>query len=177
VDQFAFGTIGARWSERSRRYKLSLLGLVVAAACLLPAAGSFVPRESGNLLFGGKAEAACKYGLSNHFTRWYGSGSVVTNWCYDGRSVTSRHSTPYADSASSPDEGGWRVSFSWALSACYNFNGIHNHNCLTQGQFKFYSFVFGYKYVCVHTRIYGNGNHVRRITDGLCPANTLGRRS
>jgi hypothetical protein len=26
--------------------------------------------------------------------------------------------------------------------------------------------------LCVHTRIYGNGAHRRRIADGLCPAAT-----
>jgi hypothetical protein len=163
-------------ANKSTRARLSLAVLLIAAAALLPAAGSFVP---GTGVFGGQAQAACKSGLTNKFSRWFGYGRVVTDWCYNGRSVTSRHSTPYADAYADPKEGGWRVSFSWALSACYDYNGIHNHNCLTQGQFTFYSFVFGYKYVCVHTRIYGNGYHHRLITDGLCPsiANArLGRR-
>ena len=155
-----------------RKAKLFLLVPLVAAA-LLPAAGSFVPGGGG--IFGGKAEAACKYSLSNHFTRWYGSGAVLTDWCYDGRSVTWRHSTPYANANTSPDAGSWHVSFRWALSTCNYFNGIHNHNCLTQGEFSFYSYTFGHKFVCAHTRIYGNGAHVRHITDGLCPASTLGR--
>ncbi len=172
MGEAAIETVGMRCKHRSGARRVCLFVSLVLAASLVPSAASFLPQGS-NPIFGGEAQAACKHGLSTHFSRWYGHGQVVTNWCYNGRSVTSRHSRHYEGGTSDP--GAWRASHWWSYSNCHYYNGISNHNCLTHGQFTFYSPVFGYKYVCAHTRIYGNGAHRRNITDGLCPSAASGR--
>ena len=116
------------------------------------------------------AQAACKSGLTNEFSRWWGSGKVVTNWCYRRGNVRSRNSAMSGDSGFAPR----KMTAKWTYSNCFSFNGYAKHNCLTRAQFTSWGAIFGgglkaMDYVCVHTRIYGNGAHRRLITDGKCP--------
>jgi hypothetical protein len=172
-----------RWHGRSRLNKMLIVGLVALSASLLPAAGSFVP-GSGNLVFGGVANAACKWdgkpgpgSLTNKWSVSWGWAQVKTGWCYDGVHVTSRHSVPTGGvSWWAPLSGtAFAPLVGWAWSSCQTFNGITNHNCLTRAQFKFYSSCFDggrcpKEEICIHTRIYGDGHHSRQITEGRCPA-------
>jgi len=156
------------WRGRSRAHRGLVIGLVAVSAAVLPAAASFVP-QGGNPLFGGVAEAACKYNLTNmHTQNGYGWAKVVTDWCYSGGHVTSRHSEKHCQIS------GWGYSIgysgcrtTWRYSNCHNYNGYWNHNCLTRAEV----FAYGHRYeiACIHTRIYGNGDHRRLITDGYCP--------
>ena len=177
------GAIGLRWRQRSRLNKLLIVGLVATAASLLPATGSFVPRDSGNLLFGDVAQAACKWNgkpgpgsLTNRAERWFGWAYVRTGWCYSGGHVTSRHSVPDFGVSTLGFLSGTRTwVFGWAYTDCHDYNGYWNHNCLTRGQFKWVKSCLGgglctQAVICIHTRIYGNGAHSRLITEGRCPA-------
>lgn len=168
------GSMRVRWHGRSKVSKMLIVGLVAVSASLLPAAGSFVPRDSGNVIFGGEAQAACKYGLTNKADRWWAWAQVVTNWCYDGVHVTSRHSVPsWGMKALGSANGVYYRSWDsgWKYSQCHYYNGIWNHNCLTRYQFSWGSLNkwIGPWVICIHTRIYGNGYHHRLITDGPCP--------
>lgn len=180
------GAIGRRWHQRSTRNKLAILALLAAAASLLPAAGSFVPRDSGNLLFGGVAQAACKWNgkpgpgsLTNRAERWWGWAYVRTGWCYSGGHVTARHSALDQGVTLLGRAFSYQVPPSYATkqnkySACHYYNGYWNHNCLTRFEFTWWSFppkpgADPVERVCIHTRIYGNGAHSRLITDGPCP--------
>jgi hypothetical protein len=115
------------------------------------------------------AQAACKSGLTNEFSRWWGTGKVVTTWCYSGGQVTWRRSVMSGDSGWAPR----RMTGKWTYSRCHSYDGYPRHNCLTRAQFTSWGAVFGgglqaMDYVCVHTRVYGNGGHRRRIIDGKC---------
>jgi len=146
-------------------------GLIAVSASLLPAAGSFVPQASG--VFGGTADAACKWEgkagpgpLRTVFDEWWFKAEVVTNWCYNGSSVTSRYSQPYGHVTNWGILGGWFwVNAHWAYSKCHAYNGISNHNCLTHREANLVS---GHgadtQSICIETRIYGNGAHRRNIT-------------
>jgi hypothetical protein len=140
------------------------VALVVAVLLLVP--GSLVGGGGG--AFGGVAEAACKYGLTNVYKDWAFKAQVVTNWCYRGGNVTKRKSFPSARVRNAAHAAGWRVGDEeWTYSACHAFHGYSKHNCLTRRQFSFHNIYaplapsIG---VCIHTRIYGNGAHNRRIT-------------
>lgn len=183
MDQSAVVRTGARWHGRSPLSKMFIVGLVVASASLLPAAGSFVPRDSGNTIFGDVAEAACKWdgkpgpgGLKNYASRWWAWAQVKTNWCYSGGHVTSRHSVTSGDITSEGEKYRFYSYKPWAVtSQCNTYNGYWNHNCLTRFQFSWYSWYFGETTLCIHTRIYGDGSHSRQITDGYCPGGNLAR--
>jgi len=145
--------------------------IALAAACLLLVAGSFLPHGSSLAVFGSDAQAKCKHNLSNHYKDNYVEVELVTNWCYDGKSVTSRHTRnpPFAHVRGAADAAGLREDGShWARdSRCYDYHGTKNHNCLIK-----YQFVFSYTWqvlgprigVCLATRIYGNGAHKRART-------------
>ena len=118
------------------------------------------------------AKPTCKSGLTNVHKNRVFEARVVTNWCYENGSVTTRRSIP---SAKVTDAGwvlGWREStFQWTYTGCQQFNGYPKHNCLTHGEFSFsnkYSWWLPKIAVCIQTRIYGNGRHVRAI-GGECP--------
>jgi hypothetical protein len=154
-----------------------VVGLIAASASLLPAAGSFVPKASGLGLFGGTAQAACKWdgkpgpgGVPNTFDHWWFKAQVVSNFCYDGQHVTSRYSVP-SGKVTSPLGvlAGWfYVETHWALSQCYTYNGITNHNCLTHREFNLINGHTGEPdSICIETRIYGNGYHHRQITENI----------
>ena len=167
-------TTGAIW-RRSKLGKLLTAALITTTAAALPAVGSFVPRESGNVLFGGEAEAACKSALQNVYDKWFFKANVITSWCYNGRSVTSRHSRAGGNVTTLGAFGGmFLISQGWKYTGCDDFNGIKNHNCLTQRQFYLFNGHAGAPlWICIHTRIYGNGAHRRKITEsslgGACP--------
>jgi hypothetical protein len=166
----------ARWRGRSRLKKILIVALVVTGAALTPAAGSFVPREGGNVLFGGVAEAACKWdgkpgpgGLRNVYDEWLFEAVVISNWCYNGSSVTSRHSVPYGGVTNLGVLAGWvLVRAHWAYSACHTYNGIPNHNCLTQREFWLINLHGEELKICIGTRIYGGGGHHRNIYSSSC---------
>ena len=151
------------------------LVLAVTGAVALPMVGSFVPRKSGNVLFGGEAQAACKIALQNVYDKWFFKASVITNWCFDGKSVTSRRSRTGGNvTALGAFAGMFLLSQSWKYTGCQDFNGIKNHNCLTQRQFNLFNGHTGDPLsIWIHTRIYGNGAHRRNITEsgigGACP--------
>ena len=147
------------------------IGLIAICAGLLPAAGSFVPQASG--VFGGVAHAACKWdgkpgpgGLHNKFDEWWFKAEVVSNWCYDGTRVTSRHSVP-SGSVTVPlgvAAGVFYTESHWAYSACHIYNGVVNHNCLTRREFNGVNGHSGDPWsICIGTRIYGAGGHHRNI--------------
>ena len=164
---------GLRWHSRSRLSKLLTVGLIALAASLLPAAGSFVPQASG--VFGGTADAACKWdgrpgpgGLDNVFDKWWFKATVTSNWCYDGRRVTSRNSVVSGDKVTNWGVLGGYFYFEthWAYSACHTYNGVTNHNCLTKREFNGFNGHTGDDWsVCIGTRIYGGGGHSRNITE------------
>jgi hypothetical protein len=147
------------------------VGLIAICAGLLPAAGSFVPQASG--VFGGVAHAACKWdgkpgpgGLRNtHDDWWWFKAEVVTNWCYDGTRVTSRHSVPGGHVPTAGVIAGFVYTEShWAYSGCHIHNGVVNHNCLTRREFNGFNLHDGGRFsVCIGTRIYGAGGHHRNI--------------
>jgi hypothetical protein len=163
-----------RWRSRSKLGRMLVVGLVALAAALLPAAGSFVPKASGIGMFGGVAQAACKWdgkpgpgALHNTFDKWWFKADVASNWCYDGVHVTSRHSVATGGVTNWGVLGGWFwLNWHWALSQCYQYNGYYNNNCLTHAE---YNLVNGHtgdtKSICIETRIYGNGYHHRQITE------------
>ncbi len=162
-----------RWHGRSRLNKMLIVGLLVASASILPAAGAFVP-GGRNLVFGGVAQAACKWdgkpgpgALHNTFDHWWFKADVATNWCYDGAHVTSRHSVVTGNVTNWGILGGWVwLNWHWALSQCYQYNGIYNHNCLTHAEYNLVTLHTGDMHsICIETRIYGNGSHSRRINE------------
>ncbi len=164
---------GLRWRDRSRAARMLTVAVIAASASLLPAAGSFVPQASG--VFGGVAHAACKWdgkpgpgGVPNTYDHWWFKAQVVSNFCYDGTHVTSRSSVP-SGSVTSPlgVVGGWFLTEThWALSQCYTYNGISNHNCLTHREYNLFNgHDGGHRSICIETRIYGNGYHHRQITE------------
>lgn len=156
-------TSSVGWHRRSKFTKMLTVALVVMAALLLPTAGSFVPRESGNVLFGGEAQAACKTALQNPFNAWYFEANVITSWCYNGRSVTSRNSRAGGNVTNLGVLGGFvLLRQHWEYSACHYYNGTPNHNCLTQREFWLLNLHSGDEVsVCIGTRIYGGGGHHR----------------
>lgn len=119
---------------------------------------------------GGTAQARekCKSGLTNIYKDDYVVAKVVTDWCYNGRSVTSRHSVPSARVRNAAYSAGLREDGAeWVYTSCHTYKGIKNHNCLTKMQFAFnYTWnKFAPKIgVCISTRIYGNGAHKRSIS-------------
>jgi hypothetical protein len=163
------GGLAVRWQKRTSPNKMMVVGLIAASASLLPAAGSFVSADGGNPLFGGTAQAACKYDLTNqHNNNGFGWAKVVTDWCYSGGHVTSRHSEKHAQVTGWGYYNGYTgVITRWEYSACHNYNGYWNHNCLTRAEVVAYG--SRSEAACIHTRIYGNGNHSRLITNGGCP--------
>jgi hypothetical protein len=121
----------------------------------------------------GEQAQQCKSGLTNIFSNVFISAKVVTDWCYSGGNVTSRHSVPSASVTNAGHAAGWREGAAeWTYSACHSFNGYHHHNCLTRRQFSFHNIYLPpfvpHVGVCIHTRIYGDGNHSRDITTD-CP--------
>jgi hypothetical protein len=166
---------GLRWHGRSRMSRMLAVGLIAICASLLPVAGSFVPQASA--VFGGTAHAACKWdgkpgpgGLRNTFDHWWFKAEVVSNWCYDGKHVTSRHSVSGAQVTSPLGVlAGWFfVETHWAYSACHYYNGIWNHNCLTKREYNLFNGHTGDPAsICIGTRIYGNGYHHRNIIQGV----------
>lgn len=161
-----------RWRERSKLNKILIVGLVAVSASLLPAAGSFVPRDSGNVFFGDEAQAACKTALWNHFDKWWFEAGVITDWCYSGGHVTSRHSRAGGNVTNLGILAGWVLTDQhWEYSKCHNYNGYWNHNCLTQREFNLVAIGVDLpKSICIETRIYGNGAHHRHITESLWDA-------
>ncbi len=159
-------TAPPRW-RRSTFAKLLTATVVIAAAVLLPAVGSLVPRERGNALFGGEARAACKVALQNVYDKWFFEANVITNWCYNGRSVINRRSRAGGNVTTlGAFAGMFLFSQGWKYTACHHYNGIRNHNCLTQRQFHLINGHTGDSlWICIHTRIYGNGAHRRNITE------------
>ena len=161
------------WRGRSKASRMLAVGLIAVSATLLPAVGSFVPQASG--VFGGTADAACKWdgkagpgGLNNTYDKWWFKANVTSNWCYNGRSVTSRHSVPTGGVTNWGVLGGFFFTEThWAYSKCHNYNGITNHNCLTHREYNGLNGHAGGDpfSVCIETRIYGNGAHSRRITE------------
>jgi hypothetical protein len=168
VTQTYAARAGMRWRDRSKLNKMLIVALVVASASILPAAGSFVSRDSGNVLFGGEAQAACKTALGNYYDKWWFKASVITDWCYSGGHVTSRHSEA-GGNVTSPFGvlAGWFFyDQHWEYSKCVTYNGVWNHNCLTQREFNLFNGHSGlYWSICIETRIYGDGHHHRHITE------------
>jgi hypothetical protein len=165
---------GLRWRDGSKPSRMLIIGLIAVSAALLPAAGSFVPKASGLGMFGGTAHAACKWdgkpgpgALHNTYDHWFFKADVASNWCYDGKHVTSRHSVPTGNVTNWGILGGWVwTSFHWAVTQCYTYNGIYNHNCLTKAEYNLITLHTGdIKSICIETRIYGNGYHHRHITE------------
>ncbi|HWC28435.1 MAG TPA: hypothetical protein VG474_17725, partial [Solirubrobacteraceae bacterium] len=114
--------------------------LVATGAVALPAVGSFVPRDSGNVVFGGEAQAACKTALQNVYDKWFFEAGVITSWCYNGRSVTSRHSRAGGNVTTlGAFAGMFLIGQSWKYTDCHHYNAIKNHNCLTQRQFSLFN--------------------------------------
>ncbi len=152
--------------RRSRLTKVVTVALVSISAVALPAVASFVPRESGNVLFGGEAHAACKPALQNVYDKWFFEAAVITSWCYNGKSVVTRRSRAGGKvTAWGALAGMFLLSQNWKYTRCHHFNGIRNHNCLTQRQFHLVNGHTGDPlWICIHTRIYGNGAHRRDIT-------------
>lgn len=157
-----------QWHGRLKHRKMRILAVVAVSAGLLPVAGSFVPRDSGNVLFGDVAQAACKRGLSNDFRSWWFNAKVVTDWCYRNGHVTRRSSIAHGRVTNWGVVAGWfYYRFSWTYSKCHRYNGYWNHNCLTQGRFSLFNGHTGTNgSICINTRIYGNGAHRRSITKG-----------
>jgi hypothetical protein len=119
-----------------------------------------------------EAQARCKSGLTNKAERWWAWGKVVTQWCYRRGHVISRHSSPSQGKKAAGYAWGFQdlpLSTGFTYSECHDFNGYWNHNCLTRYQVSHWSRFFGVYSFCIHTRIYGNGRHRRRVTDGDCP--------
>ncbi len=153
--------------RRPRFPKRLTVALAATGSLALPMVGSFVPRESGNALFAAEAQAACKTALQNVYDKWFFEASVITNWCFNGKSVTSRHSRAGGNvTVRGAVAGMFLWSQSWKYTGCKDFNGIKNHNCLTQRQFNLINGHTGDPLsICIHTRIYGNGAHRRNITE------------
>jgi hypothetical protein len=154
-----------------------IVGVVALSASLLPAAGSFVSRDSGNSIFGDVAQAAtCKSQVAggplyNDYNHWFFKASVATDWCWSGGHVVSRHSVPGGQVTTLGILTGWILLDShWEYSNCVTYNGVWNHNCLTQREFNLIRLptpeIHGQVLsVCIETRIYGDGHHHRHITE------------
>ena len=114
------------------------------------------------------AHAACKRGLENKYENTFFVAKVTTNWCYRRGNVTRRKSIPRAWIKTAGMFGGWQEgSVEVDQSTCYRVGRYRKHNCLTQYQFSFWNVVTSPVFkvgVCLHTRIYGNGDHRRRMT-------------
>ena len=146
--------------RRVRRLAVVLVAVVAAFAVVLPATATAAPASV----------TACKSGLTNQENEAWGWAKVVTEWCYSGGHVTSRHSERHAQISAGGYLQGWlKVETSWRYSACHNYNGYWNHNCLTRAEVHAWNKDNGQFFSCIHTRIYGNGAHSRLITQGLCP--------
>jgi len=116
------------------------------------------------------ASAACKRGLNNQVNEVFGWAKTVTEWCYFGGHVTSRHSQKHWKGSLGGFIAGYRlVTTRWATSRCHDYNGIWNHNCLTRAEIHAWKIDGSQDFWCIHTRIYGNGAHKRAVTPGNCP--------
>jgi hypothetical protein len=164
---------GLRWRGRSKPSRMLIVALIAVSAGLLPAAGSFVPKASGLGIFGGTAQAACKWdgkpgpgALHNTFDHWYFKADVASNWCYDGVHVISRQSVPTGGVTNWGVLGGFIfLNTHWAYSQCNTYNGIWNHNCLTKREYNLITLHTGdTQSICIETRIYGDGHHSRHIS-------------
>ncbi|HVH24294.1 MAG TPA: hypothetical protein VNA11_17740 [Pseudonocardia sp.] len=151
-------------SRSLTRHWHALLTAVLAVAALA------APGLTGEA----EAKTKCKQGLTNIYRDDFVVAKVITEWCYNGRSVTSRNSVPSARVRPVAYVVGVReAEAEWTYSACHDFNGIKNHNCLTKRQFSFEkppiktplgNISLPKTGVCIETRIYGNGAHHRRIS-------------
>ena len=141
---------------RARRGARPLMIAFVAAALLAVATPA-------------PAAAACKRGLTNQLNDVFGWAKVVTQWCYSGGTVTSRHSQKHAQvSVLGYARGYLSVTTRCTYTKCHNYNGYTNHNCLTHAQVHAAKADYSQGWWCIQTRIYGNGAHRRAITPGLC---------
>lgn len=151
-------------AQRARTLPVNaLLVAIVATAVVLLSAFADTAR----------AKVKCKSGLTNIYQDKFYEAKVVTDWCYDGKRVISRHSVPSDHVRNAAYVAGYREGQEgWSYTACQMFNGIRNHNCLTKRQFSYTApqiphspFQFPPFCVSIETRIYGDGNHQRKIAN------------
>lgn len=132
-----------------------------------------VDEESG--LTTAAAGAGCKWdgkpgpgGLRNTFDESWFKAEVVSNWCYNGTSVTNHRSVPGGEVTFPVGvlQGWFFVETHWAYSKCHTFNGVSKHNCLTKREFNLLNGHTGdTASICIGTRIYGGGGHHRNIIE------------
>jgi len=150
--------------------------VLIAAACVavVAAASSPATTQARPTKCPHRAGSLMKEGISNNWKNRWGSGRVITSFCYrDGR-VTWRRTVTRGTPASSygltypPRFADWSSG-----TGCSPGNRV----CRTRAQFTGYpvgelvpaavgSTVF--TPVCVDTRIFGNGRHIRNVTNGRC---------
>lgn len=108
----------------------------------------------------------CKLGLENKKelgpSKWV---KVITSWGYQGGNVKWRRSKIDVNAPFNFEVMNWMNT---PETGCNSHNGYSHHNCLTRLNVRYVYNGYRYRF-CIHTRIYGNGNHSRLITDSACP--------
>lgn len=159
--------------------------LLTAATIGLVAAASAVPAQARATKCPHRAGSLMKADISNHWKRWWGSGDVVTDFCYDkGRITWQRTVTDGGLSAAVIATYHWdglryppRQGAKWSRgTGCYNV-GDRNpiQVCRTVAQFtavKGLVAAVPVAWICVDTQIYGNGAHIRNVNNGPCARST-----
>lgn len=171
---------------RSARILLTVasIGLVAAASTAAPAQAKATkcPHRAGHLM---------KEGVQSRWKTEWGTGVVITDFCYDDGRITWRRTVTRAVSDNSrvrfPDEG--YIIYPPRLRDWSSGTGCDTAQrvCRTRAEFDGYLLtevtpaqlnpaLLGKLFrgaVCVDTKIYGDGKHRRKVTKGVCaPAST-----